>query len=88
MRNSQFAVTFEVSVIVFERPWHLTCTASPKGWDCEPAVLWLENHGDTYWVPEDVWEAVEDELAGNGPARAAFDAAMAKAPIPFMAAAE
>jgi hypothetical protein len=32
-----------------------------------------------------VWDAVEAELAAGGPARDAYDAAMSKADVPFMA---
>jgi hypothetical protein len=85
MRNTDFAVTFDVAVNAYNRDWNLTCTASMKGWDCEPVILWLENNGETPWVPADVWDAVEAELATGGPARDAYDAAMAKADVPFMA---
>lgn len=86
MRNTSFAVTFDVSILVSDRLWNLTATVSPKGWDCEPAILWLENKDkDAYWVPEFVWDAVESELATGGPARVAFDAAMNGAGVPFLA---
>jgi hypothetical protein len=82
--NTSFAVTFDCAVTVFERPWHLTCTVSPR-WEDPPALLWCENQDrESYFVPEAVWEAVEAELATNGPARAAFDAALNGADIPFM----
>ena len=85
MTNTSFACTFNVTIEAFSRSWNLTCTASPKGWDLEPCLIWCENNGETPWVPELVWEAVEAQLATFGPARAAYDAAMAKADIPFMA---
>lgn len=86
MTNTSFACTFDVTVHVFDKAWHLTCTASPKGFDCEPAILWLDNKDrETYWVPEPVWDAVELELRTGGPARVAFDEAMADAGVPFLA---
>jgi hypothetical protein len=85
MKNTSFAVTFPVTIEAMNRTWSLTCTASPKGWDCEPAILWLENNGETPWVPGEVWDEVEAELAAGGPARDAYDAAMAKADVPFLA---
>jgi hypothetical protein len=86
MRNTEFAVTFPVSIDVFGQPWSLTCTASPRGWDLTPAVLWLENHDhERYFVPEQVWDDVEAELAHGGPARDAYEAALAGAGVPFMA---
>jgi hypothetical protein len=89
MRNTSFAVTFSATVEAHNRTWNLTCTASPQGWDSEPALLWCENNDpECYFVPTMVWEAVEDQLLTNGPARIAYDAAMAKADVPFMVAAE
>ena len=88
MRPTSFACTFDVTIEAMNRSWNLTCTASPKGWDLEPTLLWCENNGETPWVPGEVWDAVEDELRIGGPARIAYDAAMAKADLPFMAAAE
>ncbi len=86
MRNTSFAVTIPVTVTVFDKEWVLKATVSPKGWDCAPAVLWLDNTDpERYFIPERVWEAVEDELVGDTPARAAFEAAMNAAPVPFMA---
>jgi hypothetical protein len=86
MRDTEFSVTIPVTVTVFDRQWHLTCTVAPKGWDCTPAVLWIDNTDpERYFIPERVWEAVEDALASDTPARAAFEAAMNAAPIPFMA---
>lgn len=87
MRNTDFAVTFKVTVTVFDRPWNLTCTASPM-WEDPPAILWLETDDkDSPWVPSQVWDAVESELANHGPARQVFEAALEKASFPFMAGA-
>jgi hypothetical protein len=85
MNNTSFACTFSVTIEALNRSWNLTCTASPKSFDCEPTLLWCENNGATPWVPGDVWDAVEDELRIGGPARIAYDAAMEAARIPFMA---
>lgn len=87
MRDTEFAVTIPVTVTVFDRHWHLTCTVSPMGWDCEPALLWCD-HADPScpWVPGDVWDAAQDELDTPGsPARDAFQHAFENAPIPFLA---
>lgn len=86
MRDTSFAVTIPVTVQACNRVWDLNCTISPKGWECEPALLWCENTDrNTYFVPGDVWDAVEDALADPAnPARVAFDAAMNAAPVPFM----
>jgi hypothetical protein len=89
MRDTQFSVTVPVTVTVFDKVWELKAIVSPKGWDCLPAVLWIDNTDpQRYFIPERVWEAVEDEFAGDTPARAAFEAAMNAAPVPFLAAAE
>ena len=83
MRDTPFSVTIPVIVTVFDKVWTLTVTVAPKGWDCEPAVLWIDNTDpDRYFIPERVWEAVEQELASDTPARAAFEAAMNAAPVP------
>lgn len=85
MRDTQFSVTIPVTVTVFDKVWELKATVSPRGGDCDPAVLWLDNTDpERYFIPERVWDAVEEELAGDTPARAAFDAAINAAPIPFM----
>ena len=85
MRNTQYAVTIPVTVTVFDKVWELRATVSPKGWDCAPAVLWLDNTDpERYFIPELVWEAVEDELSRDTPARAAFEASMRTAAIPFL----
>jgi hypothetical protein len=84
MKDTQFAVTIPMTVECFDRTWNLVATVSPQGWGCEPAILWLENQGETPWVPELVWEAAEAQFLG-GPARIAYDAAMSKADLPFMA---
>jgi hypothetical protein len=87
MRNTNFAVTFPVTIEAIGHVWNLTCTASHR-FDDPPALLWCENNGPTGfppWVPGDVWDAVEDELTIGGPARDAYEAAMNKADVPFMA---
>jgi hypothetical protein len=86
MRNTDFCVTFSVTIEAMDRQWNLTCTASQR-YEDDPVLLWCENNGPTGfppWVPADVWDAVEEDFATGGPARAAFDAAMAKALIPFI----
>jgi hypothetical protein len=89
MRNTSFAVTIPVTVTVFDKVWQLKATVSTKAMDTEPVVLWIDNTDpERYFIPERVWEAVEDELAGATSARAAFDAAISAAPVPFLAAAE
>lgn len=86
MRDTGFAVTIPVTVTALDRVWELKATVCPKGWDCAPAVLWLDNTDPKrFFIPELVWDAVEDELASDTPARAAFEAAMNAAPVPFMA---
>ena len=85
MRDTQFSVTIPVTVNVFGKFWKLNATVSSKAFEEEPVLLWLNNTDpERYFIPERVWEAVEDELAGDTPARAAFDAAMSVAPIPFL----
>ena len=86
MRDTQFSVTIPVIVNVFGKVWKLNATVAPKGWGCEPAVLWIDNTDpERFFIPEPVWDAVQDALASDTPARAAFEAAMNAAPIPFMA---
>jgi hypothetical protein len=88
-RNTQFAVTIPMTVEAFDRNWDLIATVTPLGFDCTPAILWLENKdkATSPWVPELVWEAAEEALV-SGPARELFDAAMGNAEVPFLAAAE
>lgn len=86
MRNTSFSVTFPITIEAIGHQWNLTCTASHR-FDDPPAILWLENNGPTGfppWVPADVWDELETALAIGGPARDAYDAAMAKADVPFM----
>jgi hypothetical protein len=86
MRNTSFSVTIPVTVTVCDRVWELRATVSPQGWDSEPAVLWLDNTDpERFFIPEPVWDAVQDELSSATPARAAFEAAINTAPLPFMA---
>lgn len=86
MRDTSFAVTIPVTVTVYEREWRLSCTVSPKGWDCEPALLWCDNQDPASpWVPGDVWDAAQEQLDTIGsPARVAFEAAMTTASVPFL----
>lgn len=87
MRNTQFSVTIPVTVTVFDKVWVLTATVAPKGWSCEPAVLWIDNTDpDRYFIPERVWDEVQAQLDDEASAaRAAFEAAMNAAPVPAWA---
>ena len=89
MRNTQFSVTVDVTVTVFDRDWNLTATVTPKGWDCEPVLMWLDHKSpdEPYWVPGEVWDAVQAQLDEGGPARVQFDNLMGLAPVPFIAVA-
>ena len=91
MTDTQFSMTIRLNVEAYGRDWPLKATVSPKGWGCEPVILWLENDfpDAPYWVAEGLWDLAQAQLDDeNSDARAAFEAAMNRAPVPFLAAAE
>ena len=87
MTDTSFAVTIPATVTVYDREWRLSCTVAPRGWDCEPVLLWADHHDPASpFVPGDVWDAAQDQLDTIGsPARIAFEFAFENAAIPFMA---
>ena len=89
MRQTQFSITVDVVVNVFGRDWHLTATVTPKGWECEPVLMWLDHKDPAapYWVPGEVWDAVQAQLDDGGPARVQFDNLLGLADLPFTASA-
>lgn len=89
--DTQFAVTIPMTVLAFDREWPLKATVSPRGWECEPVILWLERDEQDvpFFVPGQVWDLAQAQLDDmTSLARIQFEHLMNRAPIPFMAAAE